>query len=80
MRETVLSLYSDSQREVFLAEIEEAALAHGHAYDLGDDHGYFICEIDRPSPFSGVEILGKVASYEAALRLADLYAISAGKR
>jgi hypothetical protein len=75
MRDIILPIYADHLREVFLAEISDDELAYGHPYDLGDDHGYFICEADRTCPLAGVEILGKTASYEAALRLAELYSL-----
>jgi hypothetical protein len=64
----------DDLREVFLSEVSDESVTQGHAYDLGDDHGYFICELDRTRPGAGVEVLGKAASYEAAIRLAELYA------
>ena len=75
MREITLPIYADEAREVFLAELPDEELTCGHAYDLGDDHGYFICELDRTQPSAGIEILGKVASYEAALRLVELYSL-----
>lgn len=73
MANVILPLYSDNLREVFLSEVADESAIHGHPYDLGDDHGYFICEIDRTSPLSGIEVLGKLASYDAAVRLAEMY-------
>lgn len=43
------------------------------AHELGDDFGYFIYEFDSKKPASNIEILAKAASYDAALRLIDLY-------
>lgn len=43
------------------------------AHALGDDSGYFIYEYDRLRPASGLEILAKAASYEAAVRIVDIY-------
>jgi hypothetical protein len=80
MSEKILSIYMDDLREVFLSEIYDGALAANHAYDLGDDHGYFICEVDKTMPHAGIEVLGKVASYDAALRLAELFRSAATRR
>lgn len=73
MLERILLLYADEQREVFLAEVADPAAPTGHQYDLGDDHGYFICEANPSAPASGYEVLGKVASYDAAVRLHDVF-------
>jgi hypothetical protein len=43
---------------------------------LGGEYGYFIYEVDPQSPHAGVEIIGKVSSIDAALRLHDLIAAS----
>jgi hypothetical protein len=40
---------------------------------LGDDTGYFIYEYDAGQPSAGIEILAKAVSYEAAVRLVDIY-------
>lgn len=73
MRDVILTIYADDSRQVFLSEVSDDDLADEYAYDLGDDHGYFICELDLRQPLAGVEVLGKAASYEAALRLVELY-------
>lgn len=79
MRSQILSLYCDESREVYLSEMPESRPCQDFDFDLGDEHGYFICEIDKTSSCSGVEILGKTASYEAALRLAEIYLAAALK-
>ena len=40
---------------------------------LGDDSGYFIYEYDSGRPAAGIEILAKAASYDAAIRIVDIY-------
>jgi hypothetical protein len=40
---------------------------------FGDDFGYFIYEYSLRQPHAGLEVLAKAASYDAALRLADIY-------
>jgi hypothetical protein len=39
---------------------------------LGGDQGYFIYETDEAKPSSGIEVIAKAASLEAALRLFDM--------
>lgn len=73
MRDVILQLFSDESKEVFLSEVSDEKVAQGHSFDLGDDHGYFICEVDKSRPHAGIEVLGKVASYDAAIRLAEIY-------
>jgi hypothetical protein len=73
MRETTFPLYEDEKHEVFLSQIADSDLLDGHQFDLGDDHGFFICEIDKASPLSGIEVLGKVSSYDAAIKLFEMY-------
>ena len=48
----------------------------GGGKGLGGEYGYFIYEVDPRSPQSGVEIIGKVSSVEAAVRLHGLIAAS----
>lgn len=40
---------------------------------LGDDTGYFIYEYDPRRQEAGIEILGKAASYDAAVRIMDIF-------
>lgn len=44
--------------------------------DLGDEYGYFIYECDRTKQSAGIEVLAKAASYDAAMRLVDIYIMS----
>lgn len=39
---------------------------------LGGEYGYFIYEVDSAHPNAGVEVIGKAASIDAALRLFEL--------
>lgn len=36
---------------------------------LGGDYGYFVYEVDLENPQSGIEIIAKAASAEAAIKL-----------
>lgn len=60
-----------------MAPISLDTFEANHAYTLGDDSGYFIYEVDAERPSSGIEILAKAVSYEAALRLVDIYIMAA---
>lgn len=43
------------------------------AHSLGDDTGYFIYEFDGRRPSVGIEILAKAISFDAAVRLVDIF-------
>lgn len=43
------------------------------AQSLGDDTGYFIYEFDTRRPSTGIEILAKAMSFDAAVRLVDIF-------
>jgi hypothetical protein len=60
-------------REVCIAPISSDVFEDNEADSLGDDSGYFIFEYDADRPSSGIEILGKAASYDAALRLIEIF-------
>lgn len=64
-------------REFCVAPVSRDTFEANGAYDLGDDGGYFIYEYDTKNPHAGIEILGKAASYEAAVRLMDIYTMAA---
>ena len=42
------------------------------AKGLGGEYGYFIFEVDESCPDAGINVIGKAASADAALRLFDL--------
>ncbi len=56
-----------------MAPISRDTFEANKAYELGDDYGYFIYEFDAARPASGIEILAKAVSYDAAVRLVDIY-------
>jgi hypothetical protein len=39
---------------------------------LGGEYGYFVYEVDPQRPQSGIEVIAKAASVEAALRLYEI--------
>lgn len=56
-----------------VSPISADAFEANKADALGDDSGYFIYEYDTDRPSAGIEILGKAASYDAAIRIVDIY-------
>jgi hypothetical protein len=73
MTDFCFSVRLSDKRELCLAPISREAFEANEAHALGDDYGYFIYEFDTEHPAAGIEILGKALSYEAALRLIDIY-------
>ena len=77
MRELFLCETLPDGRQFCVAPLSRDTFEANQAYDLGDDAGYFIYEYDTGNPHAGIEILGKAASWEAAVRLMDIYAMAA---
>jgi hypothetical protein len=73
MKHSVFSTRLSDGREICVAPISSDTFEANKAYALGDDSGYFIYEFDKEHPASGIEILGKAASYDAAVRLVDIF-------
>ena len=80
MQHFLFSAHLPDGREVRVAPVSLDAYEANQAHNLGDDTGYFIYEFDAEQTAGGIEILGKTASYEAALRLADVFAALPGFR
>ncbi len=74
MQHFLFSAHLPDGREVRVAPVSLDAYEANQAHNLGDDTGYFIYEFDNELTTGGIEILGKAASYEAAMRLADVFA------
>jgi len=73
MRHVLFSTRLRDGREICVSPISQDTFEANKAYPLGDDTGYFIYEYDADRPAAGIEILAKAASYDAALRLIDIY-------
>jgi len=63
----------DEHRSLCISSISKKTFAEVGAEFFPSDHGYFICEHDNRQPASGLAVLAKVASLEAAYRLVDLW-------
>jgi hypothetical protein len=79
MRHSLFSAQLPDGRMVCVAPISTDTFEANKAYALGDDSGYFIYEFDTHRPASGIEILGKAASYDAAVRLVDIFIAASTK-
>ncbi len=64
-------------REICVSPLSKDAFEANRAESLGDDSGYFIYEVDNSRPTSGIEILAKALSVDAAMRLIDIYVMAA---
>lgn len=73
MQHILLSTPLPDGREMCVAPVSVDAFEDNCVYSLGDDTGYFIYEFDNRQPGTGIEILAKAASYEAAMRLVDIF-------
>ncbi|WOJ90732.1 hypothetical protein RZS28_05430 [Methylocapsa polymorpha] len=62
---------SDS-RSLCIAPISSQMYRETGAKGLGGEYGYFIFEVDDEFSDSGINIIGKAASADAALRLFEL--------
>lgn len=69
------SIFADG-REICVSPVSRDAFDANKAESLGDDTGYFVYEIDVRRPASGIEILAKAVSADAALRLMDIFALA----
>jgi hypothetical protein len=73
MENLSLSALMEDGREICISPISRETFDASELEALGDDCGYFIYEVDGNRLSAGIEILAKVASYEAALRLVDIF-------
>lgn len=58
-------------RSVHLASLSRETIVESRAEHLGFQ-GYFLFEVSDKPGASGINVLGKVASYDAAIRLIEL--------
>lgn len=73
MKQFLFSTRVPDGREVCIAPVSSDTFEDNGVHALGDDTGYFIYEYDTERPASGIEILAKLASYEAAVRIVDIF-------
>lgn len=63
----------DGDRSICISTLARQTVEDAEVGHLGGDRGYFIYEVDRRPAAGGINILAKVASVDAAMRLADLW-------
>lgn len=73
MKHSLFSANLGDGRRISVSPLSVDTFESNHAFSLGDDSGYFIYEIDTKRESAGIEILGKAASYDAAMRLIDIF-------
>jgi hypothetical protein len=67
-----LSVRIDDSRSVCIAPLPKQTYREAGAKGLGGEYGYFIYEVDEAFPDHGINVIGKAASADAALRLFEL--------
>jgi hypothetical protein len=72
MEDVLLTARIDSERTICISPLPAKTYREAGGKGLGGELGYFIYETRHGRPEDGIEIMGKAASLEAALRLFDL--------
>jgi hypothetical protein len=73
MKQFLFSARLPDGNEVCIAPVSVDVFEDNDVDSLGDDTGYFIYEYDPQRSETGIEILAKAASYEAAIRITDIF-------
>lgn len=74
MEDVFLSTPISDHRVLCISPLSARTYKEGGGKGLGGDFGYFIYEVDSENPQSGIEIIAKAASFNAALRLYNIIA------
>ena len=72
MDDVFLTARIGDTRSVCISPLPAKTYREAGGKGLGGEYGYFIYEIDSAFPNAGVEVIGKAASIEAAMRLFEL--------
>lgn len=72
MDDIFLTARIDSNRSICISPLPRKTYKETGARGLGGEYGYFIYEMDSSRPGEGIEVIGKAASIEAALRIFDM--------
>jgi glycerate kinase len=72
MEDIFLSTPIDFRRMLCISPLSARAYRDAGGKGLGGQYGYFIYECDSANPQSGIEVIAKAASLEAALKLYDI--------
>jgi hypothetical protein len=74
MDDLVLTARISNTRSVCISPLPAKTYREAGGRGLGGEFGYFIYEVDESRPNMGIEVIGKAASMEAALRIFELIA------
>lgn len=72
MDDVFLTARIDNRRSICISPLPAKIYKEAGGKGLGGEFGYFIYETDAACPDAGIEIIGKAASLEAALRLFEV--------
>jgi hypothetical protein len=72
MDDVFLTARIDDTRSVCISPLPAKTYKEAGGKGLGGEYGYFIYEIDNANPNIGIEVIGKVASIDAALRIFEI--------
>jgi hypothetical protein len=72
MDDIFLTARIDDRRSICISPLPAKTYKESGGKGLGGEYGYFIYEIDEANPELGIEIIGKAASIEAALKIFEL--------
>jgi hypothetical protein len=72
MDDVFLTARIDNRRSICISPLPTKTYKQAGAKGLGGEFGYFIYETDSACPDASIEVIGKAASLDAALRLFDV--------
>jgi hypothetical protein len=79
MDDLYLSIRLDERRTICVSPISAKTYREAGGVGLGGDFGYFVYEMNEEQPESGVEVIAKAASAEAATRLFEMISMAKSK-
>ena len=72
MEDFFLQAKIDNHKSICISPLPDKTYRETGAKGLGGNYGYFIYEVDESRPSVGIEVIGKAASLEAALRIFEI--------
>ena len=63
----------DQYRSICISPLARETLQECDAATLGSEFGYFLYEVNEKPNSGGITLLGKVASLDAAFRIAEIW-------
>lgn len=67
-----LTAKTEDGRTICISPLPGKTYKEAGGKGLGGEFGYFIYEVDTRQPSAGIEVIGKAASVEAALRMFEI--------